>query len=59
MNCFNITPDLVRDLSYHSKCKLAAPLKVVDPTTVKIVGSLVLDDLGHVVSCDAFVEIAQ
>ena len=56
MTCHNITPDLIKELSYASKCRLADALRVVDPTKVKIVGSVTLDGAGEIVSVDAFVE---
>lgn len=48
-----LTPNVIRDLSLYSKCKLADYLRVVDPRTVPVRGSITLDDLGNFISADA------
>lgn len=58
MKCFNITPDLIRELPYSSKIRLADHLRIVNPLalTDRIVGSMALDDFGNMISVDAFLE---
>lgn len=48
-----LTPNVIRNLSPYSKCKLADYLRVVDPCTVPVRGNITLDDLGNFISADA------
>lgn len=55
---FNITPELVKFLSYYSLCKLSDYLNIVNPRHVSISGTITLDEFGNFLGADARVDNA-
>ncbi len=56
MTTQDITPKLLASLSYHSLCKLADHLHVVNPKKVDVTGTITLDDQGNYISAKATYE---